>query len=128
MSLVLVISETPSRADSYALALADSGLEVEVLTNIDTARDRLGETPAHLVIVDVTSPDAPPGLFVGQAKVAWPDSTVVALTGPVNMACSAVKRMGLWTPDVELRHPVGPARLVAEARALLGRLAGAGCE
>ncbi len=111
MTHILVVSEAPGQADAFALVLAEKGFDVEATRSTDVARERLGETAPDIVVIDVASPDSSTGMLVGQARAAWPDVMIVALTSFNNTRHSALSKMGLWAPDVTLSHPVSPERL-----------------
>ena len=120
MAQILIIGEAVARADALALALSEKGHEVEILCDPAQARARLGNDPADIAIIEVSSTDGGPGMLVGQTKAAWPECRIIALTASRDVETSKLVEMGLWDPELTLAAPVDPAQLVRAVARLLG--------
>ena len=119
MADIVFIGANLARADAYGLALSEAGHEVEVFSDPTSARHRLGDKPADLAVIEVSSADGGPGLLVGQTRAAWPDCRIIALTSLRDADTSNLREMGLWKPDLSLPESVPPAQVVRHVAALL---------
>lgn len=114
MAQILIVSETPARPDALALELAGFGFDVEPIRTASNARDRLSRPAPDAVVVEVSSPNSGTGMLIGQARAAWPDTVIVALTSFGDGQDSALDRMGLWKPDLTLPSRIGGVRLARQ--------------
>ncbi len=119
MASVLYIGEDVPLAEQHAAKLRASGYDVQVEHDQLKARGRLDGPTVDLLIVDVPSPDGGAGLFLGQARAAWPRARILALISRQDPSQTAIGRMGLWDPDQTLSRRASSESLVAKADAML---------
>lgn len=121
MASILFVSDNLLLADAYAFGLSDIGHSVEIAPTASAAQDRLASPDVDLVIVDVASLEGCCGLLIEQARAAWGETRVLALTKARALYGGNLGQMDLWAPDRAMVHPVGVPALVAAAERLLIR-------
>ena len=120
MTEVLLIGDTQTRLDSYALSLSATGFSVEICLSQHAARSRLELPAVQIAILDVVSIDGGWGLLCEQIHSAWPHVKVIALSPTADFSQTKLVEMGLWAPDQLLVHPVSNELLVTTVLAALG--------
>ena len=112
MASILIVGDDVALMQSQEKLLMDAGHQVEIARDMFRARERFSGPACDFVLIDVHSPDGGMGLLIEQARAAWEGCKVIAMLQRSDQQRSKVHEMGLWTPDRELIHPVGPAELL----------------
>lgn len=113
MASILIVGDDIALVQSQTELLERAGHRVEAAGNPFQARERLAGAACDFVLIDVRRPDGGMGLLIEQTRAAWPQCKVIAMVRPVDPHHSKVHKMGLWTPDLELTHPITPDDLLA---------------
>ncbi|MEM7422191.1 MAG: hypothetical protein AAF334_00630 [Pseudomonadota bacterium] len=71
------------------------------------------QSELDIMIVDVARPNQGEALLIAQARAEWPSAKVIAAVSSYKFRSSAVYKMGLWSPDYLLVHPVSARVLQA---------------
>lgn len=124
MASILIVGRDHVTSE-WVLALQCAGHSVELCDDALAFQDRFHGAPADVLIVEITKADHGEAMLMVQARSVWPECRVVAVPQDRSYRCSAVQRMGLWTPDLTLMQPLAGTQLAASVRQIL---AGAGSD
>lgn len=111
MASILIVGDDIALLQSQAKLLEEADHRVEIAETSFQARERLAGPACDFILIDLRSPDGGMGLLIEQARAAW-GCKVIAMVQNSEPQRSKIHEMGLWTPDLELVHPVEPADLL----------------
>ena len=117
---ILIVEDEPGIADTLQYALSTDGFEPHWVATGEAALERLRETPAALVILDVGLPDLN-GFEVFKRIRAFSEVPVVFLTARAD-EIDRVVGLELGADDY-VAKPFSPRELVARIRTILRRAA-----